>query len=88
MKPCSSISHFPFHLVLLAITAFYRKRDQWFERMTGPQLVFWWIEPGHIPTLAEASARLDELAAKGPTERAFGWSDLKSAELWRTQRCA
>jgi len=69
-------------------TAFYRKRDQWFERMTGPQLVFWWIEPGHIPTLAEASARLDELAAKGPTERAFGWSDLKSAELWRTQRCA
>ncbi len=69
-------------------TAFYRKRDQWFERMAGPHMVFWWIEPGHVPTLADAALRLADLAANGPTVRAFGWSDLKSAELWRAQRCA
>ena len=69
-------------------TAFYRKRDEWFERMGGPHMVFWWIEPGHVPTLAEAAARLDDFAANGPSDRAFGWADLKSAELWRAQRCA
>jgi Domain of unknown function (DUF3291) len=69
-------------------TAFYRKRDLWFERMSGPHMVFWWIEPGHVPTLADAAARLADLAAHGASEHAFGWSDLKSAELWRAQRCA
>ncbi len=69
-------------------TAFYRKREDWFQRMAGPHMVFWWIEPGTVPTLAEAASRLAELAASGPSERAFGWSDLKSAKLWRAQRCA
>jgi Domain of unknown function (DUF3291) len=69
-------------------TAFYRKRDLWFQPMSGPHMVFWWIAPGTVPTLAEAAARLADLAANGPSERAFGWSDLKSAELWRAQRCA
>ena len=69
-------------------TAFYRKRDDWFERMSGPHMVFWWVEPGTTPTLAEAAARLAGLAANGPSERGFGWSDLKSAEIWRAQRCA
>ncbi len=69
-------------------TAFYRKRDLWFEPIPGPHMVFWWLEPGSIPTLADAAARLADLAANGPSERAFGWFDLKSAELWRAQRCA
>ena len=69
-------------------TAFYRKREQWFERMQAPHMVFWWVEPGHFPTLAEAAGRLASLAASGPSEQAFGWSELKSAELWRAQRCA
>jgi len=69
-------------------TAFYRKRDLWFEKLSGPHMVFWWIGPGTLPTLSEAAARLSDLAINGPSERAFGWSDLASAELWRTQRCA
>jgi heme-degrading monooxygenase HmoA len=68
-------------------TAFYRKRDLWFERMAGPHMVFWWVEPGTAPTLANAAARLTDLASNGPSARAFGWADLKSAELWRAQRC-
>ena len=69
-------------------TAFYRKRDLWFEKLAGPHMVFWWVEPGQLPTLADAAAKLADLAANGPTDRAFGWSDLKSAELSRAQRCA
>ena len=68
-------------------TAFYRKRDQWFEKMTTPHMVFWQVEPGHQPTLANASDRLADLTANGPSERAFGWSQLKTAEFWRAQRC-
>lgn len=69
-------------------TAFYRKRDLWFEPLSGPHMVFWWVEPGRRPNFADAAARLGDLAANGPSERAFGWSDLKSAEIWRSQRCA
>ena len=71
-----------------AHTAFYRKRAQWFAPMEGPHFVMWWVDAGHIPSLEEAAGRLAELAANGPTARAFGWSELKSAELWRAQRCA
>ena len=69
-------------------TAFYRKREQWFDRMSTPHMVFWWVAPGHTPGLAEAADRLADLTANGPSERAFGWSEIKSAELWRAQRCA
>ncbi len=48
-----------------------RARRDWFEPSTGPYLVMWWIEAGHIPSLEEAKARLDLLAAKGPSPDAF-----------------
>jgi hypothetical protein len=48
----------------------------------------WWVEDGHRPSLVEASARLDDLTENGPSERAFGWSQLIDIERWRSQRCA
>jgi heme-degrading monooxygenase HmoA len=69
-------------------TVFYRKRELWFDKMSGPHMVFWRVEPGAQPTFAEAAERLARLAALGPSEAAFGWSEAKSADLWRTQRCA
>jgi hypothetical protein len=47
-----------------------RRRREWFEAMET-YLALWWIEPGHVPTVAEASERLDRLAADGPTPFAF-----------------
>jgi heme-degrading monooxygenase HmoA len=67
---------------------FYKRRGDWFEAFKGPHLVFWWIEAGHRPTLAEAGARLRHLADNGPTEHAFGWAELIDIERWRSQRCA
>ena len=51
-----------------------RRRSEWFEKMRNAHLVLWWIEAGHIPTIDEARARLDIIAAEGPTNRAFTFS--------------
>jgi hypothetical protein len=49
----------------------FRRRAEWFEPHDGPALVMWWIPAGHIPAVAEATERLNHLAANGPTEHAF-----------------
>jgi len=49
----------------------FRRRREWFEEMTEPYLVLWWIASGHIPSVKEADARLDYLRAHGPTVHAF-----------------
>ena len=46
-------------------------RKQWFERMIRASLVLWWVGAGHIPSLDEASERLDWLRQQGPGTRAF-----------------
>jgi hypothetical protein len=49
----------------------YRRRKEWFEHDDLPYAVLWWIPAGHIPTVAEADARLDYLREHGPSARAF-----------------
>ena len=49
-----------------------RQRKQWFIPLKGrPHLALWWIVAGHRPTLPEAQARLEHLAAHGSTPEAF-----------------
>lgn len=48
-----------------------RDRKQWFEPIEGPVLALWWIPAGHIPTIAEAQARLQHLHQHGPSAEAF-----------------
>ena len=48
-----------------------RDRKQWFQKIGGPILVLWWIPAGHIPTVAEAMAKLAHLKQHGPTQDAF-----------------
>lgn len=52
-------------------TAFLRRRREWFVKPDGPIMVLWWVPAGHIPTLDEATARLDTLIEHGPTPQAF-----------------
>ena len=49
-------------------------RHQWFERMQQPYSVLWWIPAGRIPSLGEASQRLDSLREFGPGPLAFTFS--------------
>ena len=46
-------------------------RRQWFEKMAEPYTVLWWVEPGHVPTVEEARAKLEALRRDGPTDEAF-----------------
>jgi Domain of unknown function (DUF3291) len=64
---------------------FYRRREDWFERIEAP-LVMWWVAAGERPSMAEGVARRDHLKAHGPTEFAFCWESLHDARLWKTQR--
>src|SRR5688572_30194681 len=48
-----------------------RDRRQWFQKIDGPILALWWIPAGHIPTVAEAMAKLAHLKQHGPTREAF-----------------
>lgn len=67
---------------------FYARKQEFFEMPKSPSVAMWWVEAGHIPTLAEAKDRLDFLMANGPTDFAFGWAELPSAEIWRNRKCA
>jgi len=48
-----------------------RQRGEWFERLAMAHMVLWWVEPGHIPSVAEAIERLEWLRRDGPTPAAF-----------------
>lgn len=50
-----------------------RDRHAWFSKVDAPSHVAWWIDEGHVPTWAEAAERYAELAASGPSARAFGF---------------
>lgn len=66
----------------------YARKHEFFEMPTDQTVAMWWIEPGHVPTVHEAKERLDFLMANGPTEVAFSWADLPSADIWRNSKCA
>jgi hypothetical protein len=66
---------------------FYGRRQEWFEKLDGPHFVMWWVPAGHTPTVVEAKERLEFLAAHGPSEYAFGWESVPTAQLWKTAQC-
>jgi Domain of unknown function (DUF3291) len=48
-----------------------RDRQRWFEKMALPHYCLWWIEAGHLPTVAEGRERLEHYQALGPTSVSF-----------------
>jgi len=66
----------------------YRRKAEWFNALAGHHFAMWWIEEGHVPTLAEARDRLDRLDRRGDTDEAFGWAHLPHVRLWQSQQCA
>ena len=66
---------------------FYDRRAEWFRALGSMHFAMWWVPEGHRPDPAEAMARLSMLDTNGPTEQAFGWSELPGTTLWQTHRC-
>ena len=56
-----------------------RGRRDWFLPFDGPMLALWWIPAGHIPTVEEAKAKLEELGRNGPTAASFTFRNLFDA---------
>jgi len=52
-------------------TEFFRRRAEWFIKMTAPAVALWWIEAGHIPTVEEAKEKLSLIEQQGATPLAF-----------------
>jgi Domain of unknown function (DUF3291) len=50
---------------------YLQRRREWFHRMADAYHVLWWVPTGQLPTVKEATGRLDLLRAKGPTADAF-----------------
>src|SRR5919201_2942426 len=50
---------------------FLRRRRDWFQHLLEPFLVLWWVPAGHIPSMAEAIAKLEHLRRWGPSPEAF-----------------
>jgi hypothetical protein len=67
---------------------FYKRREEWFNLMEKPHMVFWQVPEGHQPTLEEADARLQHFEMNGATEFAFGWVEVMDVERMRSLRCA
>jgi hypothetical protein len=67
---------------------FYRRKQEWFDPMEKPHMVFWWVPEGHQPTLDEAHSRLLHYQSNGATEFAFGWPEVMDIERVRSLRCA
>jgi hypothetical protein len=67
---------------------FYGQRHEWFEKMAERHMVMWWVPARHLPSVQEAIERLEHLRAHGPSEHAFSWEDVASAELWKSALCA
>lgn len=49
----------------------FAARATWFRSQPQPSVVLWWVPHGHRPSSDEATAKLSELIANGPTPSAF-----------------
>ena len=56
-----------------------RRRTEWFERMTNPYAVLWWVRRGAWPTPEEAKVRLEKLQSHGPQPDAFTFAKVFEA---------
>jgi hypothetical protein len=58
----------------------YRRRTDWFSKMTTPHMVMWYVPAGHQPTPQEAKDKLAYMEQYGPTPLAFTFKQQFSVE--------
>ena len=87
-QDAASLEHFTFNTVH---KQFYDRKDEWYDPAEqvwdGHRLVMWWVAEGHRPSVSEAVERLGHLVEHGDTDKAFGWSRLKEADLRKSKSC-
>jgi hypothetical protein len=58
----------------------FKKRANWFEKMPVMHMTMWYVPAGHLPSVAEATTRLDHLRKYGETPFAFSFKKRFIAE--------
>ena len=58
----------------------FKRRREWFEKMTQMHFALWYVPEGHQPSVEEATQRLDYLRANGETPYAFSFKKRFSIE--------
>jgi len=58
----------------------FKRRREWFEKMTHMHMALWYVPEGHSPNVEEATQRLDYLRANGDTPYAFSFKKRFSVE--------
>lgn len=58
----------------------FRKRRDWFEKMSKPMMALWWIPEGMIPTSEDGKAKLAYIEQHGVTPLAFTFKEQFSVE--------
>ncbi|MCA9887783.1 MAG: DUF3291 domain-containing protein [Anaerolineae bacterium] len=59
-----------------------KMRKQWFEKLGTPHMAIWYVPAGDIPTVEEATSKLDYLEAHGPTPQAFTFARDYTIDAW------
>lgn len=57
-----------------------KRRKEWFEKMPEMHMALWYVQAGHLPTVAEAIERLNYLRIHGETPFSFGFKKRFSIE--------
>lgn len=61
--------------------AVLQRRREWFQKSVEAISVMWWIPEGHVPSAAEAMARLALLRTQGPGPEAFTFREFFEPSL-------
>lgn len=64
----------------------FRKRRDWFHKMTKPVMALWWIPVGTFPTAEDGQAKLEYIAQHGVTPLAFTFKQQFSIEEMLTKQ--
>ncbi|MBI1781129.1 MAG: DUF3291 domain-containing protein [Sphingobacteriales bacterium] len=62
-----------------AHTEIFKRRKEWFEKMSDMHMALWYIAEGRWPSVADAVERLDHIRVHGETPYAFGFKKRFSA---------
>ncbi len=64
-----------------AHTDIFKRRAEWFEKVSEAMVVMWWIPTGHVPTVTESKERLEHLRLNGSSEFAFSFRETFPAPI-------
>ncbi|NND52555.1 MAG: DUF3291 domain-containing protein [Flavobacteriaceae bacterium] len=64
----------------------FKRKKEWFSKLTDLHMAFWFVEEGHVPTPSEAKERLKYINEHGETPYAFTFKNRFSEADYLTYK--